>query len=87
MKHLHTAERGTANTTAPGTGSPVFNPEYADIPGIYTIFGLKRSLLYSLMKEGRVKSISLKERGEKSGKRLIEVASVRAFLKSKEAKR
>jgi hypothetical protein len=84
MKPLATAERGVAYTpAAPVTGAPVLVPEYADVPGVYALFGLKRSLLYALMAEGRIKSISLKEPGERSGKRLINVASVREYLASK----
>jgi hypothetical protein len=80
------AERGTANKTAPVTGLPVFDPEYADVPTVYHGWGIKRSLLYQLIKEGSIQSVSLRRRKGKIGKRLINVASLRAFLKTGEAK-
>jgi hypothetical protein len=87
MKQLRSmAARGTANKTAPATGLPVFDPEYADVPTVYHGWGIKRSLLYQLIKEGRIQSVSLRRGEGKIGKRLINVASLRAFLKSQEAK-
>ena len=80
------AERGTAYKTAPVTGSPVFDPEYVDVSAVYYGWGIKKSLVYQLLKEGRIQSVSLRRDDGKSGKRLINVASLRAFLKSQEAK-
>jgi hypothetical protein len=80
------AERGTAYKTAPVTGSPIFDPEYLDVAGVYYLFGIKKGLVYQLLKEQKIQSVSLRRDDGASGKRLINVASLRAFLKSQEGK-
>ena len=57
-------------------------PEYVDCDGIRLRFGIKRSLAYKLMNEGKIKSLSLTSDGKIRGKRLFEVKSVREFLAS-----
>lgn len=66
------------------TVSPVSDAEFTDLPGLYSRFGIKRSLAYNLLDAGCIKSVSLRRGGAKYGKRLIDVASVRAFLKLQE---
>ena len=51
--------------------------EYTDHHGILQLFGLRRSTAYPLANEGLIKSISLAEDGEKRGKRLFSVPSIR----------
>jgi hypothetical protein len=75
---------GTANfTTAPVAASWGVDPEFIDLPGLQSRFGIKRSLAYLLIAEGAIKSVSLRRRGALKGKRLIDVASVRDFLNSR----
>jgi hypothetical protein len=75
---------GTANfTTAPVAASWGVDPEFIDLPGLQSRFGIKRSLAYILIAEGAIKSVSLRRRGAVKGKRLIDVASVRDFLNSR----
>jgi hypothetical protein len=75
---------GTANfTTAPVAASWGVDPEFIDLPGLQSRFGIKRSLAYLLIADGAIKSVSLRRRGALKGKRLIDVASVRDFLNSR----
>lgn len=57
--------------------------EWTDYLGIHLLFGLRRSTAYHLSNEGLIKSVSLAEGGEKRGKRLFHVGSVRQYLNSK----
>jgi hypothetical protein len=54
--------------------------EWTDFHGLLELFGLRRGLAYHLVDTGVIKSISLKDKGEKRGKRLFHVPSVRAYL-------
>jgi hypothetical protein len=58
------------------------NTEWTDFHGILELFGIRRSLAYHLAKEGLIISRSLKHGGEKRGKRLFNVPSVRRYLNS-----
>ena len=49
-------------------------------------FGLSHMILYSLRKEGKIRSVSLRGDGKKYGARLYNVASIRDYLASQEAK-
>jgi hypothetical protein len=78
------ADGNTATvTTAPVAASSGVDPEFVDIPGLQSRFGIKRSLAYLLIADGAIKSVSLRRRGALKGKRLIDVASVRDFLNSR----
>jgi hypothetical protein len=57
--------------------------EWTDYLGVHLLFGLRRSTAYHLDKEGLIKSVSLAEHGEKRGKRLFHVPSIREYLNSK----
>jgi hypothetical protein len=57
--------------------------EWTDYHGILELFGLRRSTGYHLSNEGLIKSVSLAEHGEKRGKRLFHVPSIREYLNSK----
>jgi hypothetical protein len=58
------------------------DPEFVDAPGLQARFGIKRSLAYVLLAEGAIKGVSLRRRGSLKGKRLFDVASVRAYLRA-----
>jgi hypothetical protein len=58
-------------------------PEFARLPDIQRLFGLKRGTAYNLLAAGKIKGVSLREPGQRHGCRLIHVASVRAFLTSR----
>ena len=57
--------------------------EFTDYHGVLELFGLRRTTAYHLSNEGLIKSVSLAEGGEKRGKRLFHVESIRAYLNSK----
>jgi hypothetical protein len=82
MNAFEHAEGGTAYTTAPVTASPANDAEFVDAPGLQSRFGIKRSLAYALLSEGAIRGVSLRRAGHQRGKRLFDVASVRAYLAS-----
>jgi hypothetical protein len=57
------------------------DPEFVDIPGLEAGWGIKRSLAYQLLSDGKIKGVSLRRRGQCRGKRLFSVDSVRQFLR------
>jgi hypothetical protein len=72
--------------TVPPIGGAVrppqhIDPEFVDCRGLEAGWGIKRSLAYQLISEGRIKSLSLRRRGRLRGKRLFDVSSVRQFLR------
>ena len=70
----------TATTTAQAQETANPNPEFVDSHGLYSMFGIKRSLAYQLLGDGRIKGVSLRRRGQLKGKRLFLVDSVRNYL-------
>jgi len=58
------------------------DPEFVDIPTLRARWGIKRSLAYQLIADGRIRSVSLRRVGKLRGKRLFDVSSIRAFLRA-----
>jgi hypothetical protein len=56
--------------------------EFTDVEGLRAMFGIKRSLAYQLLGSGTIRGVSLRRQGRNRGKRLFDVASVRAYLNS-----
>ena len=56
------------------------DPEFVDCKGLEAGWGIKRSLAYQLLADGKIRGVSLRRRNRIRGKRLFCVASVRAFL-------
>ncbi len=81
-KNIPNAAGNPAQTIAPVTASPASEAEFVDSHGLESRFGIKRSLAYSLIEDGLIRAVSLRRRGMLKGKRLFDVASVRAFLES-----
>jgi hypothetical protein len=44
------------------------------------MFGISRTAAYDLINDGLIKSVSLRRKGRARGRRLYDVASVRAYL-------
>lgn len=61
-------------------------PEFVDAHGLRRMFGLSRTTAYRLEGEGRIRSVCLRRRGFKSGRRLFAVDSVRAMFREEMAK-
>ena len=58
------------------------DPEFVDCKGLEAGWGIKRSLAYALLADGKIRGVSLRRRNQLRGKRLFAVDSVRAFLRS-----
>ena len=62
--------------------SSVGSPEFLDAFGVEKYFGIRRSLLFRLLAENRIRGVSIRQRGRVRGKRLFDVGSIRKFLLS-----
>jgi len=82
-----TAARAKRFTTAPVQAGDAagMEPEFVRVPDVQRVWGIKRGTCYGLINSGKIKSVSLRSRGETKGCRLVSVASVRAFIASLEA--
>ena len=58
----------------------VAGPEFVGYQEARMMFGLSRTHLYKLGKEGLVRTVSLRGRGNTRGRRLYSVDSIRALL-------
>jgi hypothetical protein len=58
------------------------NATQCDAVQLRANFGIDRGHAYDLLRDGLIKSINMRRRGMQRGKRLFDVASVRAFLAS-----
>lgn len=57
-------------------------PEWLRPKDIQKYFGIGRSKAYELIAAGKVKSVSLRQRGQKHGTRLVSYDSLAAYLDS-----
>ncbi len=57
-------------------------PEFGRVADVQKLYGIKRGSLYSLLADGKIKGVLLRVRGQKSGIRLIDLASVGAFIRA-----
>lgn len=64
----------------PFNAAPPASPEFLDAAGVEKHFGIRKSLLFRLLAENRVRGISIRKRGRLRGKRLFECSSIRKFL-------
>ncbi len=71
----------TTDPIAPASVMP--EPEWIRVHQACQWSGMCRSLIYKLMSSGKIRSVSLRERGTIRGTRLISFPSLRAFLESK----
>ena len=60
--------------------------EWAREKQITAQFGLTHMILYTLRKEGKIRTLSLRGEGKQYGARLYNVASIRQYLAEQEAK-
>lgn len=59
---------------------PDIHSEFCRMGDLRRMFGLVRSSAYNLAKEGHIKTISLRRKGQARSVRLVSVPSVRAYL-------
>ena len=66
-----------------GGGKPPqrIDPEFVDWQRLEEGWGIKRSLAYQLLGDGKIQAVSLRRPGKSRGKRLFSVDSVREFLR------
>lgn len=60
-------------------GLPV---EFVSVKEATRVFGLSRSYIYELIKQGVIRSISLRNRGQSMGRRLIVYESLKSYMLS-----
>ena len=77
VKHLETLGGMVTQTCA--------RPEWGDSKKAKAIFGLSRTSLYRLASAGRIKSASLRERGQAKGKRLFSMDSIADYIEKQAA--
>lgn len=65
---------------------PLRQIEWADEKIVTATRGITHTPLYNLRKCGAIRSVSLKQEGQKYGKRLYHLPSIDAFLASQEAR-
>ena len=61
-------------------------PEWAREKEITARFGLTHTILYTLRREEKIRSVSLRAEGKKYGARLYHVESIRQYLAAMEEK-
>lgn len=60
--------------------APAALPEFGDAQTVKALFDISKSHLYRLLEDGLIRSVSLKGRGKSRGRRLYNIASIRALL-------
>jgi hypothetical protein len=73
---------GNTFTTQPVAATWGVDPEFIDLPGLEARFAIRRSNAYALISQGLIRSVVLRRKGCKKGRRLVNVQSVRQFLES-----
>jgi len=55
-------------------------PEFGRQRDVQFKYGIKRGTLYNLLNDGKIKGVLLRVRGQKSGVRLFDMASIRSYV-------
>lgn len=71
---------GKSTITPPVIAAGNLYPEFAGHAKMRELYDLSRSHLYRLASEGKIRSVSLRERGKARGRRLYDVQSVRDYF-------
>jgi hypothetical protein len=69
-----------SSSAATGAARGELKPEWIRPKDVPRIFGIGRSRIYELIAEGRIKTVSLRQRGQKHGTRLISYDSLASYL-------
>ena len=64
------------------SGAQAVLPEFGRWRDVQRLFGIKRGTLYNLVAEGRVKSISMRRKGNAHGCRLFYLPGISHYLNS-----
>jgi len=76
MNSLTTEPIATQNAPVPVSQLP----EFGRWQDVQRLFGIKRGTLYNLIAEGKVKSVSMRRKGNVHGVRLFYLQSIRDYL-------
>jgi hypothetical protein len=57
-------------------------PEFGRVADVTRMFGIRRGTLYNLLRDGKIRGVLLRVRGQKSGVRLFDMASIRDYILS-----
>lgn len=68
--------------THPAEIPAAIKPEWLRVHHVPPFFGIGRSKLYELIAEGKIKSASLRKRGQVNGTRLINYDSLAEYIES-----
>lgn len=69
-------------STAGAAPQGELKPEWIRPKDVPRYFGIGRTRIYELIAEHKIKSVSMRKRGQRHGTRLISYASVVAYLES-----
>jgi hypothetical protein len=59
-------------------------PEFGRTRDVEANYGLKRGTLYNLLEDGKIRGYLLRVRGQKSGVRVWDLASISQFIRSQQ---
>ena len=69
----------TVEPIKPGDFSDA-TPEFGRWQDVQRVYSIKRGTAYNLLNDGKIKGVLLRVRGQNSGVRLFDMASVREFI-------
>ena len=71
-------------TTAPITAGNFSGilPEFGRYPDVQRQFGIRRGVTYQLIRDGLIRSVPLRKRGSRATIRLIDMSSVREYIRA-----
>ncbi len=58
------------------------SPEWGRLKDVQRLFGIRRSNCYELIRLGEIRSAAVRKKNARNGVRLIDLESVREFLRS-----
>lgn len=71
---------GKLTSAAIATTESAALPEFGTLPTLRVLFSIPRSTAYELESEGEIRFVRLRKRGRVSGRVLVDLDSVRAYL-------
>lgn len=80
---LHQNIQPQSDSATPNDTKLQIEPEWLKIPEAVRFSRICRSKIYTLIRSGKIRSVSLREEGETKGTRLVSVHSLRRFLESR----
>lgn len=57
-------------------------PEFGRVADVTRVFGVRRGTAYNLLRDGKIRGVLLRVRGQKSGVRLFDMESVRQLIRA-----